>query len=90
MFCFPALGEEGFLLDQQMEIEIAFVFVFCSFNVIFKFMAEETLQKDYEITSKNMFWSQSVQFWYPHHPALSNSLYDKQLGRPYKTSAQSN
>ena len=26
MLCFPALGEEGFLLDQQMEIEIAFVF----------------------------------------------------------------
>ena len=31
-------------------------------------------QNDYEITSESKFWKQNVQFWYLHHPALSNNL----------------
>ena len=31
-------------------------------------------KNDYEITSKTKFSNQNVQFWYLHHPALSNSL----------------
>ena len=32
------------------------------------------MQNHDEITSKSKFWNQAVQFWYLHHPALSNSL----------------
>ena len=29
---------------------------------------------NYYSTSKSKFWKQDVQFWYLHHPAISNSL----------------
>ena len=32
------------------------------------------MQNHHEITSKNKFGNQNVQFWYLHHFALSNSL----------------
>ena len=40
------------------------------------------LQNDYEITSWSKFWNQHVQFWYLHHPALSNSLQRGDWGNP--------
>ena len=33
-----------------------------------------TFQNNYEITSKRQLLEPNVQFWYLHHPALSNSL----------------
>ena len=53
------------------DLHVAF---FNSFNVFLQISGQNTFQNDYKITSKSKFSNQNVQFWYLHHPALSNSL----------------
>ena len=43
---------------------------------VFQFLNEKSCRTIMKLFSKSRFWNQSVQYWYLHHPALSNRLGD--------------